>query len=77
MRKILFVSLLVGVLTLLALVNVVGADNGIPGDCEYVGAAYQLPGVFPRYEANNQRLVLVNWNTGEDVRVIETALAAP
>ncbi len=74
MRKGFFLTAL---FILLALVPAALADNGFPGDCEAAGAAYQLPGVFPRYEAHNQRLVLVNWNTGEDVRVIETGLAAP
>ena len=51
-------------------------DNGIPGDCPYTDGAYYQPGVFPRYEFNNRRIVLVSWTTGEDVREIDTSLDA-
>jgi hypothetical protein len=45
------------------------ADD-IPANCE-TGAT---PNIFARYEAHNDRLVLVDWNTGADVRVIENGL---
>src|SRR5687768_6347867 len=31
--------------------------------------------VFPRYERDNQRLVLVSWNTAEDIAILETNFA--
>lgn|GEM_PF-5625449 len=42
------------------------ADD-IPDNCEYAQSAEQLA-LFPRYSASAQRLVLVSWNSGEEVR---------
>lgn len=43
------------------------ADDGIPDNCEYVPeVAHQ----FIRYEPQNRHLVLVDWRTGEDIRVV-------
>src|SRR5690349_8336599 len=45
------------------------ANDGIPDNCEYAQSAEQLA-LFPRYSASTQRLVLVSWNTGEEVRTL-------
>lgn len=50
------------------------AQDGIPDNCEYSGQ-YQRESLFPRYEYNNSRFVLVDWATGEDVVVLETGLS--
>lgn len=50
------------------------AQDGIPGNCIFRNAPYYIPNAFPRYEYHNRRLVLVDWTTGADVRVIEDNL---
>lgn len=45
------------------------ADDGIPDNCEYTASAEQKT-LFPRYSASTHRLVLVSWNTGEEVRML-------
>ena len=47
-------------------------DN--PGLCPYNDAAGRPP-LLPRYEAHNQRLVLVDWTTGADHLTLENGLA--
>ena len=49
--------------------------DGVPDNCEYTGAAHYQANVFPRYEPQASRLVLVDWTTGADVRELETGLA--
>jgi WD40 repeat protein len=51
------------------------AHDDIPDNCEIPGAPYYRANLFPRYEPQNRRLVLVDWTTGEDVQVIGTDLA--
>lgn len=51
------------------------ADDGIPDNCEQHGT-YQRVNLFPRYEFQNSRFVLVDWSTGENVLVLEEGLAA-
>jgi hypothetical protein len=48
--------------------------DGIPDNCERPNATYYQANVFPRYEAQNSRVVLVDWTTGGDVRELETGL---
>jgi WD40 repeat protein len=50
-------------------------DNGIPGDCPHTAGVYYRAGAFPRYEAHNQRIVLVSWTTGADLMELDTSLA--
>lgn len=45
-----------------------------PYGCQNPRGAYYLPDVFPRYEARNNRLLLVDWLSGETVRVLDTSL---
>lgn len=48
------------------------AQDDIPDNCEYqYGAAYR-PALFPRYEPQNRRLVLVDWTSGADVLTLAT-----
>lgn len=49
------------------------AQDGIPDNCEYTNGAYYQAGVIARFEVQNNRLALVNWNTGEFVQVVEPA----
>ncbi len=42
--------------------------------CPYSSGTHFQPGVFPRYELRNQRLLLVSWTTGKVVREVETSL---
>ncbi|MFN8376666.1 MAG: hypothetical protein U0694_27815 [Anaerolineae bacterium] len=57
------------------LVSAQETGDGIPDNCEYSGAAYYQANVFPRYEPQASRVVLVDWATGADVRELETGLA--
>ncbi len=49
--------------------------DGIPANCETVDSSYADPNLFPRY-ANGQ-LALIDWSSGDTVRVLETGSAAP
>jgi WD40 repeat protein len=51
------------------------AGDGIPDNCEYQNAPNYRPNLFPRYEPQNARLVLVDWATGADTTVLQTDLA--
>ena len=48
--------------------------DGIPANCE-TASPYADPNLFPRY-ANGQ-LALIDWSSGDVVRVLETDSAAP
>ena len=48
--------------------------DGIPANCENATSPYSDPNLFPRY-ANGQ-LVLIDWSSGDTVRVLETDSAA-
>lgn len=54
----------------------VAAGDGIPDNCEYTRGAYYQPNVFARYEPQNARLMLVDWSSGEDVKVVAEGLGA-
>jgi hypothetical protein len=47
--------------------------DGIPDNCEHASTSEQLV-LFPRYEPHNQRIVLVDWNSGADIRELDTNL---
>lgn len=67
MRKALVLFLLAG----LALAVVwAQAKDSIPDNCEYADGAYYHANQFPRYEAQSQRLVLVDWTSGQVVQEI-------
>lgn len=66
--------LLLAAMMFAALPPAAQAQDGIPGNCEYTSGAYYRAGLFPRYEARNARLVLVDWFTGEDVQVLDTSV---
>lgn len=51
------------------------AEDGIPDNCENRDGAYYQANIFPRYEPQNQRLVLISWTTGQDVQVVAIGLA--
>ncbi len=51
------------------------AGDGIPDNCENIDATYYQPTIFPRYELQNTRFVLVDWISGADVKVLESGLA--
>src|SRR4051794_17907085 len=53
----------------------VAAGDGIPDNCEYTRGAYYQPNIFARYEPQNSRLMLVEWSSGEDVKVVAEGLA--
>lgn len=48
--------------------------NGIPGDCPYTDGAYYQQDVFPRYDSDYQRLLLVQWTSGGTVAVLAQSL---
>lgn len=50
------------------------AEDGIPDNCEYPYAEYYHANVFPRYEPQNRRLVLVDWNNGAVLGVLGSDL---
>lgn len=54
----------------------VAAGDGIPDNCENTVAAFYQANVFPRYEPQNGRLVLVDWTTGAEVRTLVENLPA-
>lgn len=49
-------------------------EDGIPDNCEFQYAPHYRPALFPRYEPQNRRLLLVDWNTGTDLAVLATDL---
>jgi hypothetical protein len=66
--------ILIAFLLLIKLTPSSAGDDGIPDNCEYTGAAYYQANLFPRYEPQNSRLLLVDWSTGADGLVIATDL---
>lgn len=51
------------------------AQDGIPDNCENPRGEFYRQSIFPRYEPQNQRLVLVDWSTGADVLTLGNTLA--
>ncbi|MBK8019864.1 MAG: WD40 repeat domain-containing protein [Chloroflexi bacterium] len=51
------------------------ARDEIPDNCEYLYGAHYRPALFPRYEPQNRRLVLVDWTSGTEVSVLGIDLA--
>jgi len=68
------IGLLVFIVATLIGISTVQADDGIPDNCEYAGAPHYRANIFPRYEPQNRRLLLVDWTTGADMQVIATDL---
>ena len=56
-------------------VGLAQADD-IPDNCENPQGVYYRQELFGRYEPQNHRLALVNWNTGADELVLATDLNA-
>ncbi len=74
-RYFLLIVLLVAVSAIPALAQTDLPDtDGIPANCETVDSPYANPNLFPRY-ANGQ-LALIDWSSGDTVRVLETASPA-
>lgn len=71
MRRVLLI--LIVLVSLFAAISVL-ADDGIPDNCEYAADEAGRT-LFARYESQNQRLVLVDWRTGAEVRTLATGLA--
>jgi hypothetical protein len=68
-----FPSLLITAFILIGFRTSLFADDGIPGNCE--NAAVEVPpNAFPRYEPQNSRLMLIDWTTGADIRILEANL---
>jgi WD40 repeat protein len=44
--------------------------DGIPGNCELPDAVYYQPNIFPRFDLAANTLSLVDWYTGDTVRVL-------
>lgn len=53
------------------------ATDGIPYNCEYTGGAHYRPNAVPRFEPLNNRLVLVDWASGQDTFEIEASISEP
>ncbi len=51
-------------------------NDGIPNNCEYLNGQYFERGHFARFDNNNRRLTLVDWNTGDTVFVLATDIDA-
>jgi hypothetical protein len=58
----------------LVIAPVVWAKDGIPDNCENFRAKYYQASIFPRYEPQNHRLLLVDWNTGEPIKTLAESL---
>jgi WD40 repeat protein len=69
MRRTSFLFLL---LVLLFTHHLIAAQDGVPDNCEYIGGTHYRASIFPRYEPQNQRFVLVDWATGAEVMVLAT-----
>ena len=70
MRRIVLISCFI-VLLMLAVPGL--AQDGIPGNCETAPHA-DARNLIARFEANQSRLALVDWRTGETVRVLAEGL---
>ncbi len=78
MRQIrLFLTLVLTLIAFSTFPQVDLAQANFLGNCNHVAGSdlYRPDGVVIRYEARNQRLVLVSMQTGEIVRELETSLA--
>jgi WD40 repeat protein len=51
-------------------------EDGIPNNCEYKTGEHYQPTHFARFDNNNHRLMLVDWNTGEDIFELDTNINA-
>jgi hypothetical protein len=51
-------------------------EDVIPGNCPYTYGVYYQESHFPRYEAHNQRLVLADWISGNDIVVLATEVTS-
>lgn len=67
-------TLLLLLITLGITHNAHAEDDGIPDNCEYSYGAYYRPQLFPRYEPQNRRLLLVDWTTSAVAGVLSTNL---
>jgi hypothetical protein len=67
MRARLLLLLIAFALPISLSIGLVQAEDGIPDNCENPRAEYYRAALFARYEPQNRRLVLVDWNTATDV----------
>jgi hypothetical protein len=51
-------------------------NDGIPNNCEYKTGAHYQPNHFARFDNNNHRLLLVDWNTGDTLFELDTNINA-
>lgn len=51
-------------------------NDGIPNNCEYTAGAHYQPNQFARFDNNNHRLMLMDWNTGDDIFELDTSINA-
>lgn len=53
------------------------ASDGMPYNCEYMEGAHYRPNAVPHFEPLNDRLVLVDWTTGQDIFEVEGGISEP
>lgn len=78
-KAISLIGLIVGALLVMACGDgaaVFPNNDGIPNNCEYTTGAYYQQQHFARFDNNNNRLLLVDWNTGDTLFVLDTDIAA-
>lgn len=70
MRSILVLLTLILLFPVVFRATSVRADDGIPDNCEYTQSTEQRV-IIPRYSASTQRLVLVNWTSGDEIQTLD------
>lgn len=68
-------KLLLTLFLLLLSAGVYAQSDDIPNNCRYQHGAFFNVNLFPRYEFNNQRVVLVDWSSGAEVRELATSIS--
>jgi hypothetical protein len=51
-------------------------NDGIPNNCEYTTGDHYQPNHFARFDNNNHRLLLVDWNTADIIFELDTNINA-
>jgi WD40 repeat protein len=73
MRKPIII-LFAGIMGLLSAAVPAQAADGIPDNCEYVNGAFYQPNLIPVYDTVQNRVLLIDWTTGADVKVLDEGL---
>jgi WD40 repeat protein len=69
------IMLILGTVGLLTISRSALAKDGIPDNCEYVEGAYYQPDLIPLYDAAHNRVLLRDWSTGEEIKILDAGLA--